>query len=37
MTALILWVIGGGITEGLTGKTYFFWPEQLGKWIKENV
>lgn len=37
MTACILWLIGMGVTEGLTGKEYWFWPKPLGKWIKEQV
>lgn len=41
MTGFIFWLIGWGITEGITGETGFsvgiYWPTLLGKWIKNQI
>ena len=37
MTGVIVWLIGMGIVEGITGRCYYLmWPVQLGKFIKEK-
>jgi hypothetical protein len=38
MTGVIILLVGWGITEGLTGKSYpISWPAELGKFIKGKL
>ena len=38
MTGAIIWLVGWGVIEGLTGRSYpISWPVELGKFIKGKL